>query len=89
MKEAFSESRGAGTEAPISSSRRQEAEQTVCRVAGVARNRGGFTGEAGGVYVCSEGSGAPMILLAVFTMHCSALLLYSVQLPPHTVMQLE
>src|SRR4029434_7522898 len=32
-----------------------------------------------------EGSGAPMILPAVFTMRCSAFLLCSVQLLPHTV----
>ena len=42
------------------------------------------------VYVSSrEGSGAPMIFPAVFTLHCSAFLLYSVQLPPHTMMQLD
>src|SRR4029434_1872225 len=38
---------------------------------------------------CKEGSGAPMILPAVFTMRCSAFLLSSVQLLPHTVMQLD
>ena len=42
------------------------------------------------VYVsCKEGSGALIILPAVFTMRCSAFLLCSVQLLPHTVMQLD
>ena len=33
-----------------------------------------------------SGSGAPVILPAVFTMRCSAFLLWSVQLLPHTVL---
>src|SRR4029434_5110341 len=45
-----------------------------------------------GVYMSfkeGRGRGAPMILPAVFTMRCSAFLLCSVQLLPHTVMQLD
>lgn len=42
------------------------------------------------VYVwCMEGSDAPIIIPAVFTMHCRAFLLQSVLLPPHTLVQLE
>ena len=36
-------------EALIPSARGQEAEETVCRVAGVAHNHGSFSGEAGDV----------------------------------------
>lgn len=38
---------------------------------------------------CRDGSIVPVILTAVFTMRCRVFLLQSVQLPPHTVMQLE
>lgn len=42
------------------------------------------------VYVsCMEESDAPIIIPAMFTMHCRAFLLQSVLLPPHTLMQLE
>ena len=72
--------------APIPSPRGQEAEQTVCGVAGFAHNHGCFSGD---VCVFHQWGGAPMIYPAVFTMRCSAFLLYSVQLPPQTVMQLN
>lgn len=53
--EAVSESGGAVTEAVVPSPWRQEDEQTVCGVAGVAHNHGCFSGEAGGEYVLQGG----------------------------------